>query len=121
MQLAADMSLKFWRRCGNWINEERALYLTARTANVAGKPELGLALADKALAVIAANGARPLDAALLQLARATSLAAMGDHDRARRAVVEADATAARLPTAELKAQFVAERARMISATPAVAG
>jgi len=121
MQLAADMSLKFWRRCGNWINEERALYLTARIANVAGKPGLGLALADEALAVIAANGARPLDAAMLQLARATSLAAIGDNDRARRAVVEADATAAKLPTAELKAKFVAERARTMSGAPAVAG
>jgi hypothetical protein len=118
MQLAADMSLKFWRRCGNWINEERALYLTARTANIAGKPELGLALADEALTVIAANGARPLDAALLQLARATSFAALGDDDRAGRAIVEADAAAARLPTAELKAQFVAERAKTILAAPA---
>jgi len=125
MQLAADMSLKFWRRCGNWIDEERALYLTARAANVAGKPELGLALADEALAVIAANGARPLDAAMLQLARATSLAALGDNDRARRPVVEADAAAAKLPTAELMAQFVAERAGTIAAAiseaPAVEG
>jgi hypothetical protein len=121
MQLAADMSLEFWRRCGNWINEERALYLTARTANIAGKPELALALADEALAIIAANGARPLDAAMLHLTRATSFVALGDNDRAGRAVVEADAAAARVPTAELKAQYVAERAKTIPATPAMPG
>ena len=121
MQLAADTSLKFWRRCGNWINEERALCLTARTANLAGKPELGLARADEALAIIAANGARPLDAARLQLARATSFAALGDNYRAGRAVVEADAAAAKLPTADLKAQFVAERAKTMPPAPAVPG
>src|SRR5262249_50730869 len=29
MQLAAATSLAFWRECGNWINEERGLYLQA--------------------------------------------------------------------------------------------
>jgi hypothetical protein len=29
MQLCADTSLKFWLKCGDWINEERALYLKA--------------------------------------------------------------------------------------------
>ena len=63
----------------------------------------------------------PLDAARLQLARATSFAALGDNYRAGRAVVEADAAAAKLPTADLKAQFVAERAKTMPPAPAVPG
>src|SRR5262245_15834038 len=39
MQLCAEMSLKFWLKCGNWINEVRALYFKALVSNVAGRPE----------------------------------------------------------------------------------
>jgi hypothetical protein len=78
MQLSADTSLTFWLTCGNWINAERGHYLKALVANITGDPGVGLAHADAALAVIAANGERPLDAALLHLARAVSLAALGD-------------------------------------------
>jgi hypothetical protein len=115
MQLAADMSLKSWRNCGNWINEERALYLKACVANVTGQPEAGLRLADEGLAVIAANGARPLDAALLHLVRCRSLVALGFNDRALSAVTEADAAAAKLAAADLKAKFATARATTVAA------
>jgi len=80
MQLSAEMSLKFWLKCGDWINAERGHYLKALVANITGDPGVGLAHADAALAIIAANSERPLDAALLHLARAVSLAALGDTD-----------------------------------------
>jgi hypothetical protein len=112
MQLCAEMSLKSWLRCGNWINAERAQYLAARVANVTGDPGVGLAHADAGLAIIAANGERPLDAAQLQLARAISLGALGDADGMAHAIGAADAAAAKLVAVNLKAQFARERARI---------
>jgi hypothetical protein len=115
MQLSAEMSLKFWLKCGNWINAERGRYLNAMVANVTGDPGSGLAHADAALAIIAANNERPLDAALLHLARAMSLAALGNADGMARAIGDADASAAMLAATDLKAQFAAERAKVVAA------
>jgi hypothetical protein len=115
MRLCAEMSLKFWLKCGNWINAERGHYLNALVANVTGDPTSGLAHADAALAIIAANSERPLDAALLQLARAVSLSALGDADGKAHAIAAADAAAAKLAAPDLKAQFAAERAKIVAA------
>ncbi|CCE04583.1 conserved hypothetical protein [Bradyrhizobium sp. STM 3843] len=115
MQLSAETSLKFWLKCGNWTNAERGHYLNALVANVTGNPEPGLVHADTALAIIAANGERPLDAALLHLARAVSLAALGDADGAARAIGDAEVTAAKLAATDLKARFAAERAKVVAA------
>jgi hypothetical protein len=115
MRLCAEMSLKFWLKCGNWIDAERGHYLNALVANVTGDPSSGLAHADEALTIIAANGERPLDAALLQLARAVSLAALGNADGKVLAIGHADAAAATLAAADLRAQFAAERAKVVAA------
>lgn len=115
MQLCAETSLKFWLNCGDWINEERALYLKALVSNVTGSPASGLADADKALAIIASRGERPLDAARLLLVRASSLAALGDANGRLRAIGDADAAAANLTAPNLKAQFAAERSRVVDA------
>jgi hypothetical protein len=117
MQLCAEMSLKYWLKCGDWINAERGHYLKALVANITGDPGVGLAHADAALAVIAANSERPLDAALLHLARAVSLAALGDTDGRAHAVSDADAAAAKLAAMDLKARFVAERAKLAAVFP----
>jgi hypothetical protein len=114
MQLSADTSLKFWLKCGNWINAERGHYLKALVANITGDPGVGLAHADAALAVIAANSERPLDAALLHLARAVSLAALGDTGGRVHAISNADAAAAKLAAMDLKARFAAERAKVVA-------
>jgi hypothetical protein len=115
MQLSAETSLKFWLKCGNWINAERGRYLNALVANVTGDPGSGLAHADTALASIAANSERPLDAALLHLARAVSLAALGDADGIVHAIGDADAAAAKLAATDLKAQFAAARSEVAAA------
>ncbi len=112
MQLAAQASLDHWLQCGNWINEERALYLNALVATVTGHLDAGLAHADKALAVINTNGERPLDTALLHLARAVSLKAMDDITGKSRAIDDADAAASKLTAPNLKAQFATERAKL---------
>jgi hypothetical protein len=113
MRLSAETSLKFWLKCGDWINAERGRYLNAVVANATDDPGSGLMHADAALAIIAANGERPLDAALLHLARAVSLAALGDVDGGVHAIGKADAAAAKLATADLKAQFDAARAKVV--------
>lgn len=112
MRLCADTSLKFWLKCGNWINEERALYFRARVSNAVGDPESALADADKALGVIDSHGQRPLDAALLHLARASALAVLGDGAGSSRAIADADTAASKLTTPDLQAQFASERAKV---------
>ena len=77
---------------------------------------MGLAHADAALVVIAANSERPLDAALLHLARAVSLAALGDTSGRAHAIGNPDAAAAKLAAMDLKAQFAAERASTLIKT-----
>jgi hypothetical protein len=116
MQLSAEMSLKCWLKCGDWLNAQRAHYLKSLVANGVGDPGSGLAHADAALAIIAANGARPLDAARLHLARAVSLAALGDADGRANAIGKADAAAAELAAVDLKAKFAAERAKVVLLT-----
>jgi hypothetical protein len=117
MQLSADASLTFWLKCGDWINAERGHYLKALVANITGDPGMGLAHSDAALAVIAANSERPLDAALLHLARAVSLAALDDSDGSAHAIGDADAAAAKLVAMDLKARFAAERAKVAVVFP----
>jgi hypothetical protein len=115
MTLAADTSHEFWLKCGDWINEERGLYLKALVANVTGRPDMALTHADAALAIIDANGERPLDAARLHLARAASFAVLDDMDNRARAIAEADASAAKLTIADLKQRYAIERAAAIAA------
>jgi hypothetical protein len=113
MQLCAETSLAFWLKCGDWINEERALYLKAMVSNVTGRSQSGLEDAEKALAAINSHGERPLDAALLHLARATSLGAMGDADGRLRAIGDADLAASKLAAPHLKAKFAAGRLKVV--------
>lgn len=115
MQLCAETSHELWLKCGNWINEARALYLKAVVANALGDGTAALLHADAGLATIAAHGERPLDAARLHLARAVSFATMGDDERRVHAIREADASASTLTAAKLRAQFVAERAKVVAA------
>lgn len=115
MRLCAETSLKSWLKCGNWINEERALYFRALVSNAVGDPRSALADADKALAIIDTQGQRPLDAALLHLARASALAMLGDENGKSRAIIDADAVASKLTATDLQEQFASERAKLVSA------
>lgn len=115
MRLCAETSLKFWLKCGNWVNEERALYFRALVSNVIGDPESALADADRAIAVIDSRGQRPLDTALLHLARASALAVLGDGKGKSRAIIDADAAASKLTAPDLQAQFASERAKVLAA------
>ena len=117
MQLAAETSFQFWRRCGNWINAERGLYLKSVVATVTGDPEAGLAHASAGVALIDANGERSLDAARLHLARSMAFAALGDAEGRSCAISDADAAATKLTAVGLKERFAAERDKVVVALP----
>lgn len=112
MQVASSAALEFWRRCGTWVNEERALYLEALVANAIGEADRALRFAEVALKLIAANGTAPVDEAFLQLACANALAKLGDVDGHRRALSLADTAAGGWDKAGLKAWFAGERAKI---------
>jgi hypothetical protein len=111
MATAADAAHEFWLRCGDWVNEETALYLKALVANALGRPDEALAIASAGLDIIDANTPRPIDAAFLRLTRAQALSASGDKGGARSELALADAAAAQSPSADLKAWFAEERAK----------
>ena len=111
MELAAEASIQAWRRCGDWINEELALYLKASVAHATGDETAALALAAAGLDVIAANGRRPLDTARFHLLRAKSFAALGELGSSSDALEEADRAAETIPSEKLRQVFAAERAK----------
>lgn len=112
MRAAADAAHEFWLRCGNWQNEERALYLRALVANALDEPAVARDLVDEALKVIAANGSAPIDETFLRLARANALAMLGDADGHRRDLVVAENAAQAWDDEGLKNWFAEERAKI---------
>ncbi len=115
MKTAAAAAHEFWLECGTWVNEERALYLEALVANALGHPQEALAHADQALAIIAANGEEPVDAAFLGLARARALGLLGDPTGRTRELALADAVAQGWDDPGLKSWFADERAKAAAA------
>ncbi len=115
MVLAADAAHDFWLKCGNWQNEERALYLKALVANVMGQPDAALGHSDAGLAVITANGAAPIDQTFLTLARAHALQLKGETEASAAALAASDAAAAGWDDAGLKAWYAGERDRTVGA------
>ena len=109
MELASRAAHEFWLRCGDWVNEELALTLSARVAFALNEPLQALEQADAALAVIGAHGRRPFDAAVLHLLRARSFTALADSESRERALVSADLAASDISVEELKVRFTNER------------
>lgn len=114
MERAAEAAHVHWLRCGDWVNEELALALKAAVALALGRPHAALELADQALRVIAANGKRPIDTALLHLARSRANAALGDAARRDQELALADAAAEDAPNPGLKAWYAEERAKALA-------
>jgi hypothetical protein len=114
MLRAAEAAHAAWACCGTWVNEERALYLKALVANALGEPTEALQHADAALALIAANGEQPVDAAFLTLARARAHHLAGDPTAAAEDLARADAAAADWGDEELREWFATERAKVLS-------
>ncbi|MDE0039530.1 MAG: hypothetical protein OXU77_18530 [Gammaproteobacteria bacterium] len=111
----AEAAHTFWKRCGTWVNEERALYLLAlvhnRTANQAG----GLEYAQTALGVIAANGEEAVDEAFIRLAAATSQIGLSDVASAKEHLATADGLAEAWSDESLVTWYRGERRKVAAA------
>ncbi len=78
MLLAGQVGLDFWRRCGGWLEHERAEYRVARGLLRAGRAAEGLAHARACLAICQANEAPPFEHFFGHALAATCAAAAGD-------------------------------------------
>ncbi|MCY3841581.1 MAG: hypothetical protein OXH09_23550 [Gammaproteobacteria bacterium] len=105
----------FWKRCGTWVNEERALYLLALVHNRTGNHAAGLEYAQTALGVIAANGEEPVDEAFIRLAAAASRIGLSDIASAREQLAAADELAKEWSDESLATWFQGERRKVTTA------
>ncbi|HXQ15130.1 MAG TPA: hypothetical protein VN814_10970 [Caulobacteraceae bacterium] len=119
MRLAADTAHEYWLKCGDWMNDERALYLKAMVANALDDPNTALKHVERALAIIAENGGEPIDEAFLQLTRAQAFMLAGDTEASERALAQADAAAGTWDDEGLRSWYAAERARATGQAAAV--
>ena len=113
MHRAAEASVLAWRRCGDWINVELALYLQATVANSAGDTATALTLSAAGLELIAANGKRPFDTARFHLLRSMCFATLGEKEQQLSALDQADRAAEDIALDKLRMQFATERSSVI--------
>lgn len=78
----ANAALQFWKMCGTWVNEERALYLLSLAYARTGDFDQSLARAKAALRVIQSNGEEPVDEAFIRLAAAKAYHELADLESA---------------------------------------
>jgi hypothetical protein len=113
MQRAAAASHAFWLKCGDWLNDARGDYLEALVANVLGDAAAALGHADRALALIAANGGAAIDETFLHLARAHALRLAGDDEASVAELELSDNDALGWDDEGLVSWYVEERTRTI--------
>ena len=120
MALAAEASHEFWLKCGTWEHDERGRYLRALVANVLDRPDEALGHVDAGLAVIAANGAAPIDETFLRLARAHALKLAGDGEASAAELAISDAAVEDWTNPGLRSWYADERARTVGRSHAAA-
>ena len=111
----AEAAHTFWKRCGTWVNEERALYLLALVNNRVANFAAGLQFAQTALGVIAANGEEPVDEAFVRLAAATSRIGLVDVASANEHLAAADSLAKEWSDESLVTWYQGERLKVTNA------
>ena len=111
----AEAARTFWKRCGTWVNEERALYLLALVNNRVANHADGLEFAQTALGVIAANGEEPVDEAFIHLAAATSQVGLSDIASAKEHLATADGLAEAWSDESLATWYQGERRKVATA------
>ena len=89
----AEAALFFWKRCGTWENEERALYLLTLVSNRNQQFQLALDYSAQALQVIAANGEEEVDEAFIRLAAAKAHRGLANEIEFKAELARADAIA----------------------------
>lgn len=95
----AEAALAFWLRTAGWLEHERALYLCAKMALRAGELPAAVAAAERALAIVTAEGEDPVERAFLLQLQAAALDRAGQPERAAQVRAEAAALAAGLDAA----------------------
>ena len=81
---AADLAQRFWARAGNWVNHERAHYLSAMAANALGDGDAGAAHARTRLTLLDdfdVDHDQAVDRAFLELELAAGLRLAGQPGR----------------------------------------
>ncbi|MDE0190932.1 MAG: hypothetical protein OXQ90_06215 [Gammaproteobacteria bacterium] len=111
----AEAAHTFWKRCGTWVNEERALYLLALVHNRTANHARGLEFAQTALGIIAANGEDAVDEAFIRLAAATSEIGLSDIASAEQHLATADGLAKAWSDESLVTWYQGERRRVATA------
>jgi pyrroline-5-carboxylate reductase len=91
LQRGADAALAFWLRAGGWQEHERAHYLCAKMALRTGAPVAAAAHAERALAIVAAQGDDAVEKAFLLPLLAAAVDRGGAAERARALRAEAEA------------------------------
>jgi len=108
----AEAAHTFWRRCGTWVNEERALYLLALVNNRTGDHARAMRYVNAALEVIAANGEEPVDEAFIRLAAATAHAGLSETESAAECLARADQLSATWTDQSLLDWYRSERGKV---------
>jgi hypothetical protein len=113
LTLASEHSQRFWRRAGQWVNDERACYLRALAANALGEAAEAARQARAGLAILDEHDtahAEDVDRAFIELELAQALRAT-QVDESRAALARAETLAARFEDASLTRRFADRRAR----------
>ena len=114
----AEAACTFWKRCGTWLNEERALYLLALVNNRVGDHLTGLEHARVALSLIAENGEEPVDEAFVHLAASAAYGGLGNVDAASEQLTQADALVESWSDESLVSWYQDERAKVTAGNKA---
>ena len=101
----ADLAYQAWSLAGTWVNQERAEYLRALSANLLRNWQAGRDAATRALQLIEANGAQDVDRAFLLLELGRAQRGLGDSASAEQSAKAAAQLAADFGDAGLVSWF----------------
>jgi hypothetical protein len=111
MVCGASLARRYWLKVGDWKNHERADHLVAMVANALARHDEARTTAERGLALIAANGAAPVDEAFLRLDLAVALRGLGDAAASAREIAAADRLAKDFEP-DIAKWFAGERAKL---------
>lgn len=111
---SASSSLIYWKKCGTWENEERALYLLALAHNRIDQFDTALSYAQDALGVIDANGEEKVDEAYIRLALSRAHGGLGNQRKQQEELELADTIAKDWTDPSMIRWFQDERSKSIS-------
>lgn len=117
MLVSANAALNFWRRCGTWLNEARALYLLQNVHNELEAYQVAFNCGEQALSILSTQGQKsePIDEAFVLLTLAASQEKLGLSEQVVASLAQADALAAawdEVSDASLLTSFAEERGKV---------